>query len=54
MVNGNKDSPKIPKTIKIKMPKFYKVLRSIFRKLGPGFITGAADDDPSGVKDGFL
>ena len=34
---------------KIKMPKFYKALRIIFRKLGPGFITGAADDDPSGV-----
>ena len=31
------------------MPKFYKTLRNIFRKLGPGFITGAADDDPSGV-----
>ena len=31
------------------MPKFYKALRNIFRKLGPGFITGAADDDPSGV-----
>ena len=35
--------------MKIKTSKFYKVLRSIFRKLGPGFITGAADDDPSGV-----
>src|SRR5665811_1344999 len=35
--------------MKIKTPKFYKVLGSIFRKLGPGFITGAADDDPSGV-----
>ena len=31
------------------MPKFYKTLRNIFRKLGPGIITGAADDDPSGV-----
>jgi NRAMP (natural resistance-associated macrophage protein)-like metal ion transporter len=35
--------------VKIKTPKFYKALRNIFRKLGPGFITGAADDDPSGV-----
>ena len=25
-------------------------LVKIFRKLGPGFITGAADDDPSGVQ----
>jgi len=24
-------------------------LRSLFRRLGPGFITGAADDDPSGI-----
>ena len=29
--------------------KFFKSVRNIFRKLGPGFITGAADDDPSGV-----
>ncbi|HEX7561168.1 MAG TPA: divalent metal cation transporter, partial [Candidatus Humimicrobiaceae bacterium] len=35
--------------MKIKTPKFYKALRKIFKKLGPGFITGAADDDPSGV-----
>jgi len=24
-------------------------LRSLFKRLGPGFITGAADDDPSGI-----
>jgi NRAMP (natural resistance-associated macrophage protein)-like metal ion transporter len=35
--------------MKIKTPKFYRVLKKIFKKLGPGFITGAADDDPSGV-----
>ena len=29
--------------------KFFKSVRNIFKKLGPGFITGAADDDPSGV-----
>ena len=28
------------------IPKF---LKNIFKKIGPGFITGAADDDPSGV-----
>ena len=31
------------------MPKFYKVLRSVFRKLGPGFITGAADDETANL-----
>lgn len=24
-------------------------LKKLFKKIGPGFITGAADDDPSGV-----
>ena len=24
-------------------------IRSIFRFLGPGLVTGAADDDPSGI-----
>ena len=24
-------------------------LRSLFKRLGPGFVTGAADDDPSGI-----
>jgi NRAMP (natural resistance-associated macrophage protein)-like metal ion transporter len=31
------------------MKKYLHPLRKIFNKLGPGFITGAADDDPSGV-----
>ena len=26
-----------------------KYLKKLFKKIGPGFITGAADDDPSGV-----
>ena len=26
-----------------------KVLKGLLRKVGPGFITGAADDDPSGI-----
>ncbi len=26
-----------------------KALKGLFRKIGPGFITGAADDDPSGI-----
>jgi len=31
------------------MRKIRKSLKNIFKKIGPGFITGAADDDPSGV-----
>lgn len=31
------------------MKKYLHKLRESFHKLGPGFITGAADDDPSGV-----
>ena len=31
------------------MFKLYKFLKNKFSRLGPGFITGAADDDPSGV-----
>jgi len=29
--------------------KMLKFLKKLFKKIGPGFITGAADDDPSGV-----
>ena len=25
------------------------LLRQLFRRLGPGIVTGAADDDPSGI-----
>jgi len=28
---------------------FSKSVKKVFKKLGPGFITGAADDDPSGI-----
>lgn len=31
------------------MKKIFQFLRYKFNRLGPGFITGAADDDPSGV-----
>lgn len=31
------------------MIKFFRLIRNKFDRLGPGFITGAADDDPSGV-----
>src|SRR3990170_5018094 len=31
------------------MFKFIRLLRYKFARLGPGFITGAADDDPSGI-----
>jgi len=31
------------------VPKIFKRLKSLVNRLGPGFITGAADDDPSGV-----
>ncbi|HEX6977057.1 MAG TPA: divalent metal cation transporter [Patescibacteria group bacterium] len=31
------------------MPKPFKLIKDKVSKLGPGFITGAADDDPSGV-----
>lgn len=31
------------------MKKIFHKLKSTFSRLGPGFITGAADDDPSGV-----
>lgn len=30
-------------------PKKKKDIRNIFKKLGPGLITGASDDDPSGI-----
>ena len=29
--------------------KFFKALKRFFKKFGPGFITGASDDDPSGI-----
>lgn len=31
------------------MKKIFNIVRNKFRRLGPGFITGAADDDPSGI-----
>lgn len=31
------------------MLKFFRFIRHKFDRLGPGFITGAADDDPSGI-----
>jgi len=31
------------------MPKIFSFFRKQYAKLGPGFVTGAADDDPSGV-----
>ena len=31
------------------MPKPFKLIKEKLKSLGPGFITGAADDDPSGV-----
>ena len=31
------------------MTKLFKFISNKFKKLGPGFITGAADDDPSGI-----
>lgn len=31
------------------LPKFKKRLRAFWDTLGPGFITGASDDDPSGI-----
>ena len=31
------------------MPKQHGPLQGFFRDLGPGLITGAADDDPSGI-----
>jgi NRAMP (natural resistance-associated macrophage protein)-like metal ion transporter len=31
------------------MPKVFSFFRKQYSRLGPGFITGAADDDPSGV-----
>jgi Mn2+/Fe2+ NRAMP family transporter len=37
--------------IELKKPKWkiFKKIRKIFKKIGPGFITGSADDDPSGI-----
>ncbi len=32
--------------------KLVKKLKKLFKYLGPGFITGAADDDPTAI--GFL
>ena len=31
------------------MVNIFTKLRNKFKKIGPGFITGAADDDPSGI-----
>lgn len=31
------------------MVNLFKKFRKFFKKIGPGFITGAADDDPSGI-----
>src|SRR3989344_467543 len=31
------------------MKKYLKLVQHKFNRLGPGFITGAADDDPSGI-----
>ena len=31
------------------MVNILKYLKKLFKKIGPGFVTGAADDDPSGV-----
>ena len=31
------------------MKKFFSKLKKSLGKIGPGFITGAADDDPSGI-----
>jgi len=31
------------------MFKIFRFLKHKFNRLGPGFITGAADDDPSGI-----
>jgi len=36
-------------TAKIETPKRANFVRRFFRTLGPGVITGAADDDPSGI-----
>jgi hypothetical protein len=40
------DSPKLePRTLDSWWPKILRILS----KLGPGIVTGAADDDPSGI-----
>lgn len=39
------DNNELPK----KSNKFKQKIKGLFSKVGPGFITGAADDDPSGV-----
>ena len=31
------------------MPKIWSILKHKIGRLGPGFTTGAADDDPSGI-----
>lgn len=31
------------------MPKFIRVAKDFYKKIGPGVITGASDDDPSGI-----
>ncbi|KKT86297.1 MAG: NRAMP family Mn2+/Fe2+ transporter [Candidatus Collierbacteria bacterium GW2011_GWA2_44_99] len=31
------------------MGKVVKIIKEFVRKIGPGFVTGAADDDPSGI-----
>ena len=31
------------------MKKIWKKIKSFFKIIGPGVVTGAADDDPSGI-----
>jgi Mn2+/Fe2+ NRAMP family transporter len=45
---GDLIAPKLPRS---RISKFPKRLRkaAFFEQLGPGLVTGAADDDPSGI-----
>jgi hypothetical protein len=42
-------SPVIGENREKRPVQLLKTLKGLFRYIGPGFITGASDDDPSGI-----
>src|SRR5437868_4355502 len=42
-------APEKPKTLEAKIKREPNPLKRFLKILGPGFITGASDDDPSGI-----
>jgi NRAMP (natural resistance-associated macrophage protein)-like metal ion transporter len=49
MIQAARPSPKQTKTPKTRIPAVIAHPARLLRFLGPGLVTGAADDDPSGI-----